>query len=82
MIAYFIYIGIGGLIIGVIHAHIESRIAKPLNCPNAQMERLFYRTPEENKRRDKIIRRQSLYRTVLANVALVSLVLVLYWLCL
>lgn len=82
MIAFFVYTGIGGLIIGVFHGYIESRISAPTKCPNAQMERLFYRTPEENEARDKITRRHSFYRTVLSNVALVSLVLLLYWLCL
>lgn len=47
-----------------------------------ELERLFLNSPEENMRIDNLTRRRSLFQTLLSNVAIVLLVLLVYWLCL
>lgn len=51
--------------------------------PQAEMfQKYFINTPEENERIIAVDRRRSFFQSLLSNAALVSLVLLLYWLCL
>lgn len=51
--------------------------------PQVEMiQKYFINTPEENERIISLDRRRSFFQSLLSNVALVSLVLLLYWLCL
>ena len=51
--------------------------------PQAEMiQKYFINTPEENERIISLDRRRSFFQSLLSNAALVSLVLLLYWLCL
>lgn len=78
MIGFFCWTAVGAFVIGIL-----SEIIKDFFLPEIKIsktEKYFYLTPEQNIRIDKANRSRSFCLSLLEGVALVSLVLLLYWL--
>ena len=84
MILYFTLLSVicffGSMLCCLISDLIKSK--KQTNPKEELFQKYFVNSPEENQRLIEIDRRRSFFQSLLSNVALVLLVLLLYWLCL
>lgn len=80
MIKYFFSIAIGSIILGIVSEYIKDCFVYKVKV--SETDRYFFNSPSDNAKIDKIIRSRCFFLSLSTNVALVLLVLLLYWLCL
>ena len=78
-VSFIVLIFLGSIVISFIYQLFEWYYEDKYEQSRLSYEFLFYNTPDKNSENEKTIRRQSLFRSLLKNVAIVSLVL-LVWL--